>query len=125
MGEQPDKDLAAPVCEPEDYIEPAQEWAADDCTALEDDTVRVSVLRILPPQAAATELGVDLVDTVRVRVLRPGMPLEAPTAAAPPRGVDPYRTDTAPCVNEKARRTLDDMRKLSDEIKRARLYLKD
>jgi hypothetical protein len=43
-------------------------------------------------------------------------------AAPAPRveGFDPYSTATSPVSSEKPRRTLDDMRKLSEEIKRNR-----
>jgi len=43
-------------------------------------------------------------------------------AAAAPRveGFDPYSTATSPVSSQKPRRTLDDMRKLSEEIKRNR-----
>lgn len=65
------------------------------------------------------------IDTQKVRVLQhstnkkpDGMETSAPSG-------DPYRTADAPRVPEKApRRTLDDMRKLSEEIKRARALKK-
>jgi hypothetical protein len=45
-----------------------------------------------------------------------------PEASPVPRveGFDPYSTATAPRPAQKPRRTLDDMRKLSEEIKRNR-----
>jgi hypothetical protein len=65
------------------------------------------------------------IDTQKMRVLQ--QPTDAQpdvTQASPPSG-DPYRTADAPRVPEKTpRRTLDDMRKLSEEIKRARALKK-
>jgi hypothetical protein len=60
------------------------------------------------------------IDTQRLRQLQEetAVTLKSETASAP--GVDPYSV-TTPLAPEKARRrTLDDMRKLSEEIKRSR-----
>jgi hypothetical protein len=43
-----------------------------------------------------------------------------PVPAPRVEGFDPYSTATSTAVSEKPRRTLDDMRKLSEEIKRKR-----
>jgi len=132
MGEEIDKDVAAPASEPDGSAEPAQGWRGEDSAGADDgDTVRVRVLRLVPQLPPDAGIDSDLVDTVRVRVLRPGTQPAVPAEVAAPHGlhpvplgVDPYSTDTASVGPEKARRTLDDMRKLSDEIKRARQYLK-
>ena len=44
----------------------------------------------------------------------------APASAPPAEGFDPYSRDTAGSAAQKPRRTLDDMRKLSEEIKKNR-----
>jgi hypothetical protein len=61
------------------------------------------------------------IDTQRLRQLQE----EASAAlseepAQPPAGFDPYSTTAGSAPAEKPRRTLDDMRKLSEEIKRRR-----
>jgi hypothetical protein len=64
------------------------------------------------------------VDTKQMRQLQEdaAVKLAEEPAPVPPRveGFDPYSSATAPVVSEKPRRTLDDMRKLSEEIKRNR-----
>ena len=63
------------------------------------------------------------VDTKQVRQLQEDASETLEKEASPaPRieGFDPYSTATAPRPSEKPRRTLDDMRKLSEEIKRNR-----
>jgi len=65
-------------------------------------------------------------DTVPLKQLREGA--EAPAAAEVPPGVDPYRTDStpaSPAARRPPRRTLDDMRELSEQIKTARDLKKD
>ena len=61
-------------------------------------------------------------DTVRIRVLPESASQPPPEPEIPVRGFDPYSTDigalTAPA---KPRRTLDDMRRLSEAIVRSRL----
>jgi hypothetical protein len=75
----------------------------------------------------ADELGTadSCADTVRIRVLPESASQPPPHRETPVRGFDPYSTDigalTAPA---KARRTLDDMRRLSEAIVRARLSSK-
>jgi hypothetical protein len=60
-------------------------------------------------------------DTVRIRVLPESALPESANSAVPPPGFDPYSTDIgAQAVREKPRRTLDDMRRLSEQIKRIR-----
>ena len=60
-------------------------------------------------------------DTVRIRVLPQSALSESANSAVPPPGFDPYSTDIgAQAVREKPRRTLDDMRRLSEQIKRIR-----
>jgi hypothetical protein len=71
------------------------------------------------------------IDTCKVRALQEstdtklgGTPGSAPAQPAKPGG-DPYRTADAPrAAEKKPRRTLDDMRRLSEEIKRARAQKK-
>jgi hypothetical protein len=61
------------------------------------------------------------VDTKQVRQLQEDASVELGKEPAPRiEGVDPYSTATSPGSPEKPRRTLDDMRKLSEEIKRNR-----
>jgi hypothetical protein len=75
----------------------------------------------------AEELGAvdSCADTVRIRVLRESVLQQGPPGEAPVRSFDPYSTDngalTAP---PKPRRTLDDMRRLSEAIVRNRLCSK-
>ena len=60
-------------------------------------------------------------DTVRIRVLPQSMLQGGATSAVSPPGFDPYSTDIgAQAVHEMVRRTLDDMRRLSEAIKRSR-----
>jgi|KBSSwiStaDraftv2_1062776.scaffolds.fasta_scaffold27215_2 hypothetical protein len=61
------------------------------------------------------------VDTKQVRQLQEDASAKlAPEPAAPVEGFDPYSTATSAGAPHKPRRTLDDMRKLSEEIKRNR-----
>jgi hypothetical protein len=61
------------------------------------------------------------VDTQPMRQLQDNASVELGKEPAPPvEGFDPYSTATSPGSSEKPRRTLDDMRKLSEEIKRNR-----
>lgn len=68
------------------------------------------------------------IDTAVVRALGEGLTLEGPASANPESGSNPYdrtqpgrRPQVAPADKEPAkRRTLDDMRKLSEAIKRAK-----
>jgi len=61
------------------------------------------------------------VDTVQVRTLQDNSPLRLAEPSVPT-GQDPYSTATDPRNDEKKkpRRTLSDMRELSEEIKRSR-----
>jgi len=60
-------------------------------------------------------------DTVRIRILPESLLQGAAPGALPAAGFDPYSTDIgAQAVEEKPRRTLDDMRRLSAQIKRIR-----
>lgn len=73
------------------------------------------------------ELGTvdSYADTVRIRILPEAC--EAPSACmdSPQRGFDPYSTDVgALSERERPRRTLDDMRRLSEAIVRGRLRAK-
>jgi hypothetical protein len=61
------------------------------------------------------------VDTKRVRQIQEDASVKLQDAPAPRAvGFDPYSTATAQEQPRKARRTLDDMRKLSEEIKKNR-----
>lgn len=62
------------------------------------------------------------IDTARVRALQEAAGVKLDEPAAAPEGANPYSTANSPKIAEKKeqRRTLDDMRKLSEEIKRAR-----
>lgn len=61
------------------------------------------------------------VDTVRVKALQEAAQGQLGNVTPPAQGIDPYRTANSPRNPEKKpRRTLDDMRKLSEAIKRAR-----
>jgi hypothetical protein len=65
------------------------------------------------------------IDTARVRALKDATGVEL-DEKAPPQGADPYGTVTVKIPEEKKqRRTLNDMRQLSEEIKRARAAKKD
>ncbi len=65
------------------------------------------------------------VDTQKMRALRSSPDAQPEATQAPAPSGDPYRTADAPRTPEKTpRRTLDDMRKLSEEIKRARALKK-
>jgi hypothetical protein len=60
-------------------------------------------------------------DTQPMRQLQEDASVELGKEPAPRvEGFDPYSTATSPGSSEKPRRTLDDMRKLSEEIKRNR-----
>ena len=61
-------------------------------------------------------------DTVRIRVLPESMLQEGASSSAPSPSFDPYSTDIAAQVRERPRRTLDDMRRLSEQIKRIREF---
>jgi hypothetical protein len=69
----------------------------------------------------------DPVDTAVVRALGEGLSLEGSVPAAPLPGSNPYdRTDMAPADKPGTkRRTLDDMRKLSETIKRTKRTTRD
>ena len=87
---------------PDEGVQPAGESRVDTRDPSHDaDTVP---LRLLPEQVLG-QLG------------------EAPAPRV--EGCDPYSTATSAGVSEKPRRTLDDMRKLSEEIKRSRLPFHD
>jgi len=61
------------------------------------------------------------VDTKQVRQLQEDASVKLGQEPAPQiEGFDPYSTATSAAKPEKPRRTLDDMRKLSEEIKRKR-----
>jgi hypothetical protein len=65
------------------------------------------------------------VETVRVRVLPESILHERAGGQAPQRSFDPYNTDVrAPGVDRRPRKTLDDMRRLSEAIIRNRLCSK-
>ena len=71
----------------------------------------------------AEELGGldSYADTVRIRVLPESVLQQRSSSAAPERGFDPYSTDVgAVSAAPKPRRTLDDMRRLSEAIVRNR-----
>ena len=76
-------------------------------------------------QAEELETVEACADTVRIRILPESLLQEPPRHEAPVRSFDPYSTDngalTAP---PKPRRTLDDMRRLSEAIVRNRLCSK-
>jgi len=60
-------------------------------------------------------------DTVRIRVLPESLLQEGAGSSAPSPSFDPYSTDIgAQGARERPRRTLDDMRRLSEQIKRIR-----
>jgi hypothetical protein len=71
-----------------------------------------------------TETGTfeAVADTQKVRALQDSTNVSIGDAPTPPPGDDPYSTgDRRSFIEKRApRRTLDDMRKLSEEIKRAR-----
>jgi hypothetical protein len=60
------------------------------------------------------------VDTKQVRQLQEDASAKLAQESPRVEGVDPYSTATAAGAPQKPRRTLDDMRKLSEEIKRNR-----
>ena len=72
-------------------------------------------------QAGALGMADPSAETVRIRVLPESLLRARPGNQPPPRSFDPYSTDngtqTAP---PKPRRTLDDMRRLSEAIVRNR-----
>jgi hypothetical protein len=60
-------------------------------------------------------------DTVLVRVVSESVPQQCADEAVSARGFDPYSTNIgALAVPKTSRRTLDDMRRLSEQIKRNR-----
>ena len=61
-------------------------------------------------------------DTVRIRVLPESMLQEGANCSAPSPSFDPYSTDVGAHARERPRRTLDDMRRLSEQIKRIREF---
>ena len=64
-------------------------------------------------------------ETVRIRVLPESALQERACSEPPVRGFDPYNTDIgAITVDRKPRKTLDDMRRLSEAIVRNRRYSK-
>ena len=64
-------------------------------------------------------------DTVRIRVLPESASQQPPQGEESGRSFDPYSTDVrAPSERVKPRRTLDDMRRLSEAIVRNRLRSK-
>jgi hypothetical protein len=60
------------------------------------------------------------IDTQRLKQLQEDAAVTLKDEPVPPAGVDPYSMTTAPASSKAPRRTLDDMRKLSEEIKRGR-----
>lgn len=67
--------------------------------------------------------GEDNPDTARVRALGEDLSLESPTQGVP--ALDPYNRGGAaadPMAKPAKRRTLDDMRKLSEHIKQTRIW---
>jgi len=66
------------------------------------------------------------IDTQQVRALQDAANVDISETPTPPAGDDPYSTgDKSSLIAKRApRRTLDDMRKLSEEIKRARNHKK-
>jgi hypothetical protein len=69
----------------------------------------------------------ESIDTAVVRALGEGLSLEGSTPASSTHGSNPYdRADmTAPDKAQTKRRTLDDMRKLSESIKRTKRTTRD
>ena len=73
-------------------------------------------------QAEGLEVVDVCADTVRIRILPESSLQEPPRHEAPVRSFDPYSTDNgALTTRPKPRRTLDDMRRLSEAIVRNRL----
>lgn len=60
------------------------------------------------------------IDTHRLRQLQEEAAVTLKEEPAPPAGIDPYSVTTPLPPEKEPRRTLDDMRKLSEEIKRNR-----
>jgi hypothetical protein len=60
------------------------------------------------------------IDTQRLRQLQAETAVTLKEEVAPPVGVDPYSASEPLAPQKTPRRTLDDMRKLSEEIKRSR-----
>jgi hypothetical protein len=60
------------------------------------------------------------IDTQRLRQLQEETAATLKDEPAPPEGVDPYSVTIPPSAQKTSRRTLDDMRRLSEEIKRSR-----
>ena len=72
-------------------------------------------------ESAAGDAAVDACDTVRIRILPESMLPQCEDRAAPLRSFDPYSTGVgAQSTDGGPRRTLDDMRRLSERIKRIR-----
>ena len=63
-------------------------------------------------------------DTVRIRILPEAAAQEQAATDPPSRGFDPYSTDIGAQTAPAPRRTLDDMRRLSEVILRNRLRAK-
>lgn len=64
--------------------------------------------------------GSNETDTVSLKQLPDACEIESTAELAERAGRDPYSNATAPAGQRRHRRTLDDMRKLDEEIKRAR-----
>jgi hypothetical protein len=76
-------------------------------------------------QAEEPDVMDSCADTVRIRVLPESALQERTRSEAPVRSFDPYSSDTgAVNVRPRPRRTLDDMRRLSEAILRNRLCAK-
>jgi hypothetical protein len=58
------------------------------------------------------------IDTQRLKQLQEEAAVALKDESVDPRGFDPYRTTASPAPQKAPRRTLDDMRELSEEIKR-------
>ncbi len=76
-------------------------------------------------QAEEPDVMDSCADTVRIRVLPESALQERTRSATPVRSFDPYSSGTAAVpVRPRPRRTLDDMRRLSEAILRKRLCAK-
>ena len=72
-------------------------------------------------QAEGLGMADPYADTVRIRILPESLLQARPGSERPARSFDPYSTDNdAPTAPAKPRRTLDDMRRLSEAIVRNR-----
>jgi len=91
---------------------------------LDRQSVRVTFNEGVQPEGKArvdTREPSHDADTVPLLLLPEEVLKQLGEAPAPRvEGCDPYSTATSAGVSEKPRRTLDDMRKLSEEIKRSR-----